>query len=409
MLSIADSVKTKPNKPYPSFPLTAHANGQWCKKIRGKVHFFGVWANPAAAHNAYLAAAADLHAGRLPHPSTVSKEGLTVKQTCNAFLNWQKGKMQAGDIGATWYEDCRVIISEFSKSMGHSRLVSDLRPDDFQRYRNRRAKQIGVHALTREITTIRSVFKYAYESDLIDRPMKFGTGFSGPSAAAKRKSKAHTEQLHGKRLFQKKDILTLLDGAADWMKAAILLGINGGFGNNDCAKLPLKAVDLEAGVIDYSRPKTGIERMVPLWPETIAALRQVLENRPKPANETAQRLAVLLPTGQPLVRQIITPAKAGKPEKISRLDLLSREFTARLRDEKLHRQGIGFYTLRHTFRTWADETHDQHAVHLIMGHVIPGMSGVYVEEISLDRLRVVTEHVRSKLYPDQLQSPIKSS
>jgi hypothetical protein len=25
-----------PPKPYPEFPLTAHPNGQWCKKIRGK-------------------------------------------------------------------------------------------------------------------------------------------------------------------------------------------------------------------------------------------------------------------------------------------------------------------------------------------------------------------------------------
>jgi hypothetical protein len=30
---------TKTEKTYPDFPLTAHNNGQWCKKIRGKVHF----------------------------------------------------------------------------------------------------------------------------------------------------------------------------------------------------------------------------------------------------------------------------------------------------------------------------------------------------------------------------------
>lgn len=35
-----DPSKQKPSKPYPSFPLTAHLNGQWCKKIRGRVHFF---------------------------------------------------------------------------------------------------------------------------------------------------------------------------------------------------------------------------------------------------------------------------------------------------------------------------------------------------------------------------------
>ena len=58
--------KQKPKKPYAGFPLTAHPNGQWCKKIRGKVHFFGVWADPMAALEDYNMQAADLHAGRQP-------------------------------------------------------------------------------------------------------------------------------------------------------------------------------------------------------------------------------------------------------------------------------------------------------------------------------------------------------
>jgi hypothetical protein len=39
----------KPTKPNPSFPLTPHNNGQWCKKIRGKIRFFGIWEEPEAA------------------------------------------------------------------------------------------------------------------------------------------------------------------------------------------------------------------------------------------------------------------------------------------------------------------------------------------------------------------------
>ena len=54
----------KPAEPHPGFPLTAHPNGQWCKKIRGKVHFFGVWGAPMAALGNYNRQAADLHAGR---------------------------------------------------------------------------------------------------------------------------------------------------------------------------------------------------------------------------------------------------------------------------------------------------------------------------------------------------------
>jgi len=83
------------------------------------------------------------------------------------------------------------------------------------------------------------------------------------------------------------------------------------------------------------------------------------------------------------------------------VDAISHEFTRLLRRLDIKRKGVGFYALRHTFRTWADEVRDQHAIHRIMGHAIPGMSGIYVEEISLDRLRVVVEHVRQKVFPPE--------
>jgi len=130
----------KPAKPSHSFPLTPHNNGQWCKKIRGKLYFFGVWDNPEAALQSYLRAAADLHAGRQPHPCTLSAEGPTVKpaiyttrerltctlsaegpavkQLCNHFLTYQHRRSQTGEIGLRWFEDCRTVLESFAGFVG---------------------------------------------------------------------------------------------------------------------------------------------------------------------------------------------------------------------------------------------------------------------------------------------------
>ncbi len=100
-------VKTRrePRKPHPSFALTAHPNGQWCKKIRGQVHFFGVWSDPEGALQRYRAVAGDLHAGRAP--PRVSSLGFRVKGACQR-LPWAAAgeNVRWGD-RPRWFEDCR--------------------------------------------------------------------------------------------------------------------------------------------------------------------------------------------------------------------------------------------------------------------------------------------------------------
>jgi len=149
---------TKPSKPYPSFPLTAHNNGQWCKKIRGSVRFFGVWDDPQGALDSYLRVAADLHAGREPQ-ANVAGHGLTVKDACNHFLTHQLQKVEASEISARWFEDCRRVLGDFARCLRPQRLVGDLAPDDFLRYRQRLVTRglagrtgLGVHALNRAMT-----------------------------------------------------------------------------------------------------------------------------------------------------------------------------------------------------------------------------------------------------------------
>src|SRR5262249_15354102 len=90
----------KPDKPYPEFPLFAHNNGCWAKKIRGRLHYFGGWHDPDAALALYLEQKDDLHAGLSPRPDPAAA---TVRDVCNAYLNAKQRAVDAGELApATW-------------------------------------------------------------------------------------------------------------------------------------------------------------------------------------------------------------------------------------------------------------------------------------------------------------------
>src|SRR5262249_18716031 len=108
----------------------------------------------------------------------------------------------------------------------------------------------------------------------------------------------------------------------------------------------------------------------------------------------------------------------AKSVELARLVFLTRQGTAWHKDEGSSplcfkvgnllrglgiagRKGLGFYTLRHPFRTVADRAKDQPAAHDILGHEGPHMSSVYGKTISDARLRAVTDHVRAWLFPPE--------
>ena len=66
----------------------------------------------------------------------------------------------------------------------------------------------------------------------------------------------------------------------------------------------------------------------------------------------------------------------------------------------IDRPGLGFYALRHTFQTIGEQRRDLVAVQSIMGHAPASndMSSLYREEMTNDRLRAVTDHIRSWLF-----------
>jgi integrase len=361
--------------------------------IRGKIHYFGRWAKRVngklvridgdgwkEALEEYKQVADDLHAGRTPR---VQGDGLTVADLCNRFLTAKLRQKDAGEISSRMFADYKCTTDRLVSTFGKTRLVDDLAADDFESLRDEMAKQWGPARLGTVIQMIRTIFKYGFESGLIDRPVRYGPQFKKPSASVMRRHRA----MQGPKLFTAEEVRRLIDAAGPSMKAMILLGVNCGFGNSDCGNLPLRAVDLDAGMIDFPRPKTGIARRCPLWPETVVAIRTALDKRPTPKSEEDAALVFVTKYGDSWAKEV-----ADSP--------ITKEMRKLLTKLGIDGQR-NFYTLRHTFRTIADEAKDQPAVDFIMGHVDASMAGHYRERIDDSRLRAVVEHVRSWLFGDE--------
>lgn len=73
-----------PEKPFPGFPLTAHASGQWRKKIAGRHVCFGSW------RDRHVTTWRHPRAGRTAGPlDQVDPNGVMWRRAFNAFQNWR--------------------------------------------------------------------------------------------------------------------------------------------------------------------------------------------------------------------------------------------------------------------------------------------------------------------------------
>ena len=378
---MANSTKgARPSKPYDGFPLTPHATRRWCKKIRGKIRYFGTWDDWEAALAEYERKAPYYHAGKEP-PSEFDiddPEVLTVRSLCGEFLLAKQEKLKAGELSQRHYDQLKATAKVVIEELGAATTVADVKPRDFRALKATYGKSLGPVALQNAISRIRGVFNWGYKEGLIDRPMQYGSDFN-VSAKARREAR----NTGPKRFIPAESIRAILDIASPQMKAMILLGINCALGNRECGQL--RRSHFATGWLDYPRPKTGMPRRSPLWVETIEAL-----------NAADKRIT--RPRGYPYFFR----TKYGKPWfSDDRDNPVTKEFRKLADKAEVYQPGVAFYSLRHTFRTVADEVGDLPAIHAVMGHAddSSNMDHVYVESIGDDRLKAVSDHVHAWLFP----------
>ncbi|MBT6497683.1 MAG: tyrosine-type recombinase/integrase, partial [Planctomycetaceae bacterium] len=234
-----------------------------------------------------------------------------------------------------------MLIDHF----GRDRRVDDLRPEDFERFRKVLGNGCGAVTLKSKINRCRVVLKYAHDNRLIEHPIEFGQSFNRPSEKMMRKARNQA----GPRMFEADEIHNILSRTDPILKAMVLLGINCGFGNTDVASLPQTSVDLDSGWVEFPRPKTEIRRRIPLWPETVAALREALAIRPEPTDSTDADLCFVTLKRNRFVR---VQESKRTPGKFVTINAVARRFDPIVKKLGINgRKGLGFYTLRHTFAT----------------------------------------------------------
>jgi integrase len=395
------ATKKKPAKPYPDFPLFPHATRRWAKKIKGKMHYFGPWDNPDKALKLYLDQRDDLHAGRRVRSKS---GGLSVGELVNRYLSAKRPLVDSGEMSAAHWAHMRGIGAMIVKEFDRHRPVADLAADDFAEVRASLAEGRGLVTLGNYIERIRIIFNWAYEAGLLASPIRFGPDFRPPSNAILRREK----QKKGLKLFEAAELRKLIRAAPQPLKAMILLGANAGLGNADVGRLRERHLDLQTGWLDFPRPKTAVGRRAWLWPETVAAIKEAIADRPEPKTKAEAGLVFLRADGRSWYVELKLPApnagtngdgqhaeKAKMPNTSNPVADTTRRL---LLDLGLHRPGLGFYTLRHVFLTIGEESRDHIAVAHVMGHVVPGMGTAYREKVSDERLRDVCEHVRTWLF-----------
>lgn len=374
-------------------PLFQHANGQWAKKVLGKLHYFGKDLDEAlgrwADERDYLLAG---------KPVKRNDTRPTLVELGNLYADKCKARILDGEMVQRSFDESKKTIDKMISLLGENCRPEDLDALDFSKLKQslfepiERTKAIrgGVKGISVErrspvtvagdVRRVRAFLNWCSDTNLI-APCRWAKEFQPITAKQSRKSRVQSSR----KLLAPADVRSIIDSASVGLKPLILLGINAGLGAADLANWTMEDLpNLKGDVwIDTSRGKTEAPRRFVLWPQTRDAIVAWLAVRPEPFPEARDRVFV---------------TKEGVAWVRGETDAVSKAFLKTRKDAGVKRGT--FYDLRRAFQTIGAQTKEYRACSFIMGHVVEerDMSGRYTVDIPDKTIKKVCDHVRKWLF-----------
>lgn len=413
-----------PPKPYEDFPLFAHSGGQWRKDIwngktkRAVPYYFGPWSDDPKGERAlkdWLNRRDAIKAGLDKVAVTGGTAGkLTLGELILEFMEVKQGLLVKGRLADETFMD---YVKELNALGDWSNLrdaqAAAIGPSHFAAYyrhlSTKAGRNLGVDRLASVIRYIRALFNYGVKNGKLP-PVIYGTEFVAP--ATDRESKALVagrmgEEDEEEATFSAAQVAWLLDRSTPLFKAMILMALNCGFGPTDLARVKWKYINFDTGRLSGPRRgKKGIRRESYLWPETRAALRRVrtlTHNAAAIEKDGENALVFVTRKGEPVVRKVRV-MKGDRVVSVKFSNAISGTFSRWVEEGRkagvMSAAKLTFYSLRHTFRTFADNSSDANAVRRIMGRKMAGMDSRYIHgRFRLKRLKRVARLVHRYVFP----------
>jgi integrase len=349
---------TKPAKPYPGYPLWAHTCGQWCKKVKGHLRFYGVWADPEGALEEYKrdngSAASD------------DSDGLLLRDVLRAYDDDKKALLETGKIKQRTYDDLLAVADVVADALGKSRPVTEITPLSLRALSHKLAigksgQPVSPVSHKRLLTYCRMIFRFANE--VLDCNVKYLRALAPPEKRLLRERRTAA----GAKMFKSEELQLMLVVSDPAMGAVIYLGLFAGYGPTDCRLLTTDK--LKGEFIEFPRPKTGIQRRCWL---------------PQDARDAVMAIA----NG--------THVFNGR---VWNRHVIARQFKKLCEDCGIYQKGrTEPYSLRRTLETVAKNADvNQSVIDRVMGHERPDMAEVYNQAVFDTQLRKLGEFIEAWL------------